>query len=241
MGGDTGQKKSAEAGLQQTGANVTAAAAQTPQEDAQYSGSFDIGKFLQQYFGGQVGMNAMPSGAQNATQQYTGQGALQQGLYNQSLQDVQNPYGSYESALQPALQQAQEQINSYYQKRGLLNSGIAIGDMGTAGVDLAIQEAQGKMQARQQALSNASTLSNQINTYGQNNIGNLANLYSNEQGFGLQSLGRQSQGAQAGAQYTAAPYTAQLGNYYGAQAALQALPGQLIGAAGKVGSAAVMA
>lgn len=239
IGGDQG-KDDAASGIQAAGQQSYDRSKQTPQEASQYSNSFDIGTLLQQIYGSQMGLNDAPAGYKNSSQQFQSSDALNQGLYNQTLQDVNNPYGAYESALQPALQQAQETINSYYQKRGLINSGLAIGAMGTAGVDLAIQEAQGKMQARQQALSNASTLSSNIYNTGQTNIGNLANLYGTEQQAGLQSMSRQAGAAANAAGYQAYPYQAQLGSYYGGQAALQALPGQLVGAAGKVAASAAL-
>lgn len=229
-----GSKSKGAEGIAQAGSDLYARTEQTPQESQQYQGSFDIGKLLQQIFQSQQGIGSAPQGYQGAEQQFQGQGALGQQLYNSALNGVQNPEQQYMSTLQPQLQQAQDSINQYYQKRGLLNSGLAIEGMGRAGVDLAIQQAQAMMQNRQQQFSNAFGLEQNAQTLGQNNLGSLANLYSQQQGYGQQSLGRQAAGAQAAAQYQAYPYQAQLGNYYGGQAALQALPGQLVGAAGNV-------
>lgn len=234
-----GGKKGKGAGtdIQSAGSTLYNRTKMTDEESSQYKGSFDIGSFLKQLFGAQAGMNAAPAGAVSPDQAYQNQGDLEKGLYSQTLKDVNNPYGSYESALQPALTQAQDTINSYYQKRGLINSGLAIEGMGRAGVDLAIQEAQGKMNARQQAMSNATTLGNNIYSQYNSNIGNLAGLYNNQQFYGLQGMNRQAGGAQGAAGYQAYPAQAALGSYYGGQAALQALPGQIIGAAGKVATA----
>lgn len=228
--GNSGQKKNAESDIKAAGQSVTDASKLTPQESSQYQGSFDIGSFLKQLFGGQVGMNAMPSGAQSGVDQFTNQNPLAKGLYDQTLQDVNNPYGSYESALHPALMQAQDTINSYYQKRGLLNSGLAIEGMGRAGVDLAIQEAQGKMQARQQAMSNASGLNQNIFSNQQQNYGNLANLYNSQQGYGQNAMSRQYQGAAQAAGYQAYPAQAALGNFYGQQGAVGQGVGTALGA-----------
>jgi hypothetical protein len=138
--------------------------------------------------------------------------------------------------LQPALQQSENYINQSANQRGLLTSGIPIGQMGTAGVNLAIQEAQGRMNAYQQNMANAQSLTGNIQQTGQQNLQNLGNLYSQQQTAGLQASGRQATAAQNNAQYQAYPYQAQLGSYYGGQAANQALPGQSIGALGTLGS-----
>src|SRR5258708_4432742 len=107
MIGSNKNKDSGTAGIEAAGKSVKDATKMTDQEQSQYSNSFDIGKFLQEYFQGQM-TGQQASGTISADQQYQNQGALEQGLYNQTVQDVNNPYGSYESALQPALQQAQD-------------------------------------------------------------------------------------------------------------------------------------
>lgn len=231
MGG--GDKKKAEEGLTGVGEGIQKAAAVTPEEQQQYKGSFDIGNFLKQLEMYQMGGGEAPQGYQDPTQQFLRQGGeVGQNYYNQILSESKDPYANYESSLRPALQQAQDATNQYYQSRGLLNSGLAIEGMGRAGVDLAIKEASGRMQARQQSMGEVSDFLNYTQGAQQQNIGNLTNLYGQQQSAGQNALGRQSQGYQAAGQYMAAPYTAQLGGYYGRQAALNALPGQLIGAAG---------
>lgn len=237
--GSSSDKKEGASGIQQAGTDLYNRTQQTPEESSQYSGSFDIGKFLQQYFGGQTGMNAMPNGSQTSEQQLQNQGQLGQTLYNQTLSQAQNPDAYFNSTLNPDLAQAQDTINTYYQKRGLLNSGLAIESMGRAGVDLSIKDAQARMANRQQSLQNAMGVSQYAGNINQNNLSNLANLYSTQQNAGLNSLNRQAGGAQGAAQYQAYPYQAQLGSYYGGQAAQQALPGQLISAAGNVAASAV--
>lgn len=228
-----GDKSGAEAGIQAAGEQSYQRAKQTPEEAAQYSKSFDVGDFLRQYFQEQAGMTG--------EQQLQNQGELGKSLYQQTLSQSQNPDAYFQSTLQPDLMQAQDTINTYYQKRGLLNSGLAIESMGRAGVDLAIKDAQARMANRQQSLNNALQISQYGSNMGQNNMANLSNLYSTQQNAGLNSLSRQAQGASVAAGYQAAPYTAQLGNYYGQKAANQALPGQLIGAAGNIAGAAIMA
>lgn len=223
-------KGGAEAGIQQAGEQQYQRAAQTGEESGQYSRSFDLGKFLEQYFRAQAGSTG--------EQQLQNQGALGKSLYDQTLAQSQNPDAYFQSTLQPDLAQAQDTINTYYQKRGLLNSGLAIESMGRAGVDLAIKDAQARMANRQQSLNNALQVSQYGSNIGQNNLSGLANLYSTQQNAGLNSLSRQAGGAQVAAQYQAYPYQAELGSYYGGQAALQAIPGQLIAAGGKAAGAA---
>ena len=230
MGGDQG--KNAGNAIQQAGTNAYNESKMTDQESQQYSGSFDIGNFLSQYLGSQVGMNASPSGALSATQQYEQNNPLGTALYDQTLSDVQNPMANYQSTLQPQLQQAQDTINKYYQSRGLLNSGISIGSMGTAGVDLAIQEAQQQMNYRQQALQNASGLNTQIYNQQQQNIGNLGQLYNNQQQLGQGAMNRQAQAAFQNANYQAYPAQAALGNYYANQGAAGSDIGGVIGGVG---------
>ncbi len=194
---------------------------------------------LQQIYSSQQGIGDAPEGYQSGEQQLQNQGQLGQSLYSQILSQTQNPDAYYQSTLAPDLQQAQDTINTYYQKRGLLNSGLAIESMGRAGVDLAIKDAQARMASRQQALNNGLQLSQYAGNMGQTNLSNLANLYSTQQNAGLGSLSRQAGAANNAAQYQAYPYQAQLGNYYGGQAALQALPGQIISGGSKIAASAV--
>lgn len=235
--GDSGKDKAGDA-IQAAGEQSYERSKQTGDEASQYQGSFDTGNFLKQYFGYQAGMNEAPDGYQSSVDQFQKDNPLAQTLYNQTLSQAENPDAYYQSTLAPDLLQAQDTINTYYQKRGLLNSGLAIESMGRAGVDLAIKDAQARMANRQQSLQNAQSVNQNIYGVNQNNLGNLASLYSNQQQSGLNSLNRQAGAAANTAQYQAYPAQAALGNYYGGQAALQALPGQLIGASGKVAAAA---
>lgn len=223
--------------IRETGNTLYDRTKQTGGEASQYAGSFDIGEFLKQYFGYQSGMNAKPSGALSASDQFQQDNPLAQALYSQTLSEAQDPDKYYQSTLAPNLAQAQDTINTYYQKRGLLNSGLAIESMGRAGVDLSIKDAQARMAARQQSLQNAQAVNQNVYANNQQNLGNLANLYSTQQNAGLQSLSRQAAGATNAAGYQAAPATAQLGNYWGNVASQQALPGQIISAAGTVAAA----
>lgn len=236
MGNDEGDGGSG-ADIQQAGQTLFDRTKQTGGERSQYEGSFDIGNFLKQYFGYQSGMNAAPSGYQSPTQQFTQDNPLSKALYDQTLSEAQNPDAYYQSTLSPNLAQAQDSINSYYQKRGLLNSGLAIESMGRAGVDLAIKDAQARMAARQQSLQNAQAVNQNIYSNNQQNLGNLANLYNTQQNAGLQSMSRQAGGAANAAGYQAYPAQAQLGSYYGGIAAQQQLPAAIIGGAAKIATA----
>lgn len=237
LDGTSGNDGGAGEGIQQTGQTLYNRTKQTGGEEQQYANSFDIGKFLEQYFGHQAGMNAAPQGYQSATDQYQQDNPLAKTLYDQTLSQAQDPDKYFQSTLQPDLTQAQDTINTYYQKRGLLNSGLAIESMGRAGVDLAIKDAQARMANRQQSLQNAQSINQNVFANNQQNMGNLANLYSTQQNAGLQSLNRQAGGAQAAAGYQAYPMQAQLGSYYGGIAAMQALPGQIISGGAKLAAA----
>ena len=213
------------------GNNVASQTALTPEATKQLQGSYGLGQNLEQLYTQQLGAGA------NAEQNYQNQGPLAQSTYNQTLQQAQNPLAGYQSTLQPQLEQAQNQINEYYNARGLDNSGIAIGAMGTAGVDLAIQQAQQEMQYQQQSLSNANALSTNISGLQQQNLQNVSGLYGQQQSTGVAQQGQANQGLETAAGIQTYPYQAQLGSYYGGIAAQQALPGQLIGAGGQLGAA----
>lgn len=240
MFGSSRQKKKGEESITQAGNTLYERSKATPDEISQYQGSFNIGKLLNQIYQYQAGVGQAPAGYVDPTQQYQ-RDDLNKALYGQILSQVQNPEQYYMNTLQPELQQAQDTINSYYQKRGLLNSGLAIEGMGRAGVDLAIKQAQNKMNFRQQALQNAQTLSQNIYEMGQGGLTNLSNLYTTQQQAGQNALSRQASAATQAAGYQAYPGQAALGSYYGGRAALQALPGQLIAAYGQAASKAPIA
>lgn len=228
-----GGKSKASEGIAQAGATMYERGQMTPQESAQYGGSFDIGNFLKQLMMGKLGGGAMPAGYQNEEAQFQQQGDLAKALYGQTLSGVKDPDALYTSTLQPQLQATQDYINRQYQNRGLIRSGMGIESMGRAGVELSIREAEARMANRQTQMANAGALSSGIMGLGQQNIGNLAGLYGSQQGYGLNAMGRQAGQAQAAAQYQAYPYQAMLGDIYGRSAAMYALPGQIIGAAGQ--------
>lgn len=238
MGGSSNDGGSG-AAISAIGDKIQSQGAATDQESAQYSGSFDIGSYLKQLFGAQVGMNAAPAGAVNQDQAFQNQGPLEQSIYSNVLNQSQNPTAGWQSTLAPQLTQAQDQINKYYNSRGLINSGIAIGDMGTAGVDLAIQNAQNEMTYQQQSLQNAGALSSNINSQNQQNVGNLESLYTTQQQAGQNVASRALGATETAAGYQSYPNQAALGSYYGGVAAAQKLPGQLIGSASQLGAAAL--
>ena len=226
-------KSSAEEGITQAGRGITQATQQTPAEAQQYGRSFEIGNLLDELMRYQQGLGQAPQGYLNPEQQFLQQGGeLGKAYYGQTLRGVQDPYQAYESQLQPSLRATEDYINRAYQQRGLLRSGLPIEQMGRAGVELSIREAQDRMNFRGQELARGGELSQYTQGIGQQNIANLANLYGQQQQFGQQAMGRQASGAQAAASYYAYPSQAQLGDVYGRQAAMYALPGQLIGAAG---------
>lgn len=220
---------SASTALNNIGVGIQKEGAMSPQQISQYQSSFNTGQ----------GLTGLESSVLSGTpeQQYQNQGPLASSTYQDVLAQAQNPTAGWQNALAPQLQQAQNSINEYYNARGLDNSGIAIGAMGTAGVDLAIQNAQNEMTYQQQSLNNAGTLNSNISSLNQQNIGNLQNLYGSQQGYGLTGQSMQNQAYQSGAEYQAYPQQAALGSAYGSIAAQQALPGQLINAGGSLGAA----
>lgn len=216
-------------GIANIGNQIQQESQMSPQQSSQYNSSFNVGQ----------GLTGLESNVLQGTpeQQYQNQGPLAQSTYNQILNQAQNPLAGYQSALAPSLEQAQNSINEYYNSRGLDNSGIAIGAMGTAGVDLAIQNAQNEMTYQQQSLNNAGTLNSNISSLNQQNIGNLQGLYGTQQQQGLSETALQQQGYQAGAEYESYPYQSQLGYGYGQLAAAQAVPGEIAGQANQLGAA----
>ena len=90
------------------------------------------------------------------------EGAIPEELANQILADVQAPGARYEDTLNQQLELARTMVNAEANRRGVFGGlpegGIRFENLGRAGVDLAIQSASGRQAARQQDLSNASTL-----------------------------------------------------------------------------------
>jgi hypothetical protein len=222
----------ASAQLQGIGNSVQQESAMSQKAQDQWSGSYALGTQLQNQY------TAADQGTPE--QQYQNQGPVSQALYNDVLAQAQNPTAGWQSALSPQLTQAQNQINEYYNSRGLINSGIAIGSMGTAGVDLAIQNAQNEMTYQQQSLQNAQALSQNAGLVGQQNSQNLQNLYQNQQATGLQGQQLAQQGYQEGAGYIAEPSEAQLGYGYGQMAAGSQEIGSGISSLGSLGSDMMM-
>lgn len=233
MMGDEGGKSKAEQGIAESGSRVYDAGKLTSQESEQYLGSFDIGKLLEQIYKYQMGLGQAPESYMSSTDQYLREsGELGNLLYKSTLEEAKDPYAYYQSTLDPQLQQAEDYINRQAQGRGLIRSGIPIEQMGRAGVELAIKEANAKMAAREASLGRTAGLVEYMTGQSQNNLTNLANLYSGQQQSGLNAMGRQAGQAQAAGQYWSYPYQARLGDIYGRQAALYALPGQMLQAAG---------
>lgn len=230
-------KEKAGKGITETGERVYQAAKATPQEEAQYGESFKTGQLIEQISKYLMGMGGAPEGYAGSEAQYLQGGPLAQAYYGKTLAGVQDPYAAYESQLRPALQQAEDYINRQAQGRGLIRSGIPIEQMGRAGVELAIKEAQDRMRFRSEELARGGELSQYGRGLEQQNLMNLSNLYNTQQTMGQTSLGRQAGAAQAAGQYWAYPAQAELGSIYGKEAALWALPGQMLGAGGKALSA----
>lgn len=227
----------AEAEIRRAGELAYSRGKMTPEEQAQYQGSFGTGRDLEAISRYQMGMGERPEGYQTGEQQYQQGGPLAQAYYDKTLAGVKDPYAAWESSLDPQLQQAEDYINRQAQGRGLLRSGMPIESMGRAGVELAIKSAQERMNARQQELQRGAGLSQYGFGLEQQRYGNLSNLYGQQQQFGQQAMGRQASQALGVAGYQSYAPQAALGSYYGGKAALQALPGQVLGAAGQAAGA----
>lgn len=190
--------------------------AMSPEELSQYQGSFDIGSLLEQIYKAYMGQGTMPEGQLSPEAQYQNQtGQIGSALYQNALQGAQNPYAGWESSLQPQLAAMSDYVNSQMQSRGLLNSGLDIEQMGRAGVDLAVQEAQNRMAYGQQSLQNASTMAGNVQNTVQANLANLSQLYNQQQGYGVTGAARQAGQALGVLPTQTAPYYAGLGQAYG--------------------------
>ena len=77
------------------------------------------------------------------------------GVASKIVGQAQTPEDFFTPALNENLQLAEDYINNQFARRGMLGSGLQIEGMGRAGVELAIQEADRKQQARRQAQQDA--------------------------------------------------------------------------------------
>ncbi len=228
--GSSKERKAAETGITQAGETMYERGKLQYGEETQYPESFKLGEIYKQILLSQMGLGQAPSGYQGYEQQYQQQGDLAKTLYGTTLADVQDPYASYESTFQPQLQSAEDYINRQAAERGLLRSGVPIEQMGRAGAEIAVKEAAARMTYRQQALSNASNLSQNIYSQGQQNLSNLYGLYGTQQQAGLTAMSRQASQAQAAAQYSAYPYQYALGNSGGSMGGMGTALGAGLGA-----------
>lgn len=231
-GGKKNEKEKAEQGITQAGEQMYGRGKATGEEEAQYQKSFQIGELLRQLAQYYSGVGQAPSGYVSPEQRLQQSGALGKSYYEQTLRGTQDPYAAYESQLQPSLQLTQDLINRQAQQRGLLRSGIPLSAMGTAGVTLAVAEAQDRMRFRAEELARGGELSNWLQGQQQQQYGNLANLYGQQQTAGQNALARQAGQAQIAAQYQSYAPMAQLGNIYGSQGNLGAGIGGTVGAIG---------
>lgn len=227
------EKRKAEEGIMAAGAQAYERSKMTPEEQAQYSGSFKSGDLLNQAYLYRAGLGPKPSGYTEPTEaELFGEGPLASTLYQSALAGAKDPYAAYISSLTPQLQLAEDYINRSAQGRGLLQSGIPIEQMGRAGVDLAIKDAQARMAARSEELARAAGVYDVINQNEQTRFDQPQRMYEFQQSKGGQDMNRQAQAAWQNAQYQAYPGQAALGSAYGKEAALWALPGQALGAIG---------
>jgi len=210
-----GARKGAEESIDKLSNEAYNRGKMTDAESEQYSGSFDIGKLIEQVYKGQVGLGKMPEGYATPEQQYLQQtGEIGKSLYDTTLADLKDPYATYESQLNPALKAAEDFVNTSMQRRGLLKSGLNIESMGRAGVDLAIKEAQDRMAYRSEALTRGAGMADTIQSTGQTNLANISNLYNTQQGYGQNAMARQAGQALGVLPTQVAPQMARLGDAY---------------------------
>jgi len=219
-----GARKGAEQSIQNITGQAYDAGKMTDSESKQYQGSFDLGNIIKQIMQYQQGLSEAPSGYSSPEEQYYRQtGDIGKELYSTTMADLKNPYATYESTLSPQLQAAEDYINASMQKRGLLQSGLNIENMGRAGVDLAIQDAQNRMAYRADALTRAAGMADTIQSTGASNLANISNLYNQQQGYGQNAMARQAGQALGVLPTQVAPQMARLGDAY---AQIQAGRGQ---------------
>lgn len=220
---EKGQEIFQKSGGNEAERGITAAGAMTPEEEAQYQRSFQLGNTIEQLLKYQQGLGEAPTGYMDSTGQYLQQtGKVGQGLYDQVLKGIQDPDALYKSTLDPQLRLASDFINNQYNTRGLMGSGLNIEQMGRAGAELAVNEANARMTNRQNQILNASSLAGNIYGVQQQDINNMSNLYNQQQNVAQGQRARQ-------AEYTAYPYQAQLGQAYGMQNALYNNAGKMFG------------
>lgn len=212
------QKKSAEEGLSNVATTLYERGKMTDQEYQQWQDSFKSGTLLEDIQKGNLGLGQYPSGYLSPEQQYQQTGPMSQALYNRAAMDVMDPYASYESTLQQQLGLAKDYINTQFNQRGFApggETGLAVEQMGRAGAELAIAEANARMNWRQQMLNEGAGISQTAMNLGQQNYSNLYNQYALQQGLAQTGMQRQLQAAGQTAQIQAYPYQAQLGSAYG--------------------------
>jgi hypothetical protein len=222
--GSFGKKKAAQ--------GIASAGALDPLEEASRRRAFENERILSEILRFQQGVGARPQGFLTAQEQFTRQGPLAQAILSETLRGVAQPGQVFTSTLEPQLQVAEDFIRRRFAQRGLLRSGLPIEAMGRAGVELAIQEAVNRLNFRNQALAQALGLQGQMTNLGQQRLASLAALTAKGQQFAQAAR-------QRAAEFQAYPLQAELGSALGREAALMALPGQALGAAGQIGAAMI--
>ncbi len=199
----------------------------TPQEQAREQRAFANEQLVAEILRNRLG-------APGTTQEgaFAAGGDLSQALLSQVTGGVQRPEEQFAQVLEPQLQIAEDFINRRAQQRGLLQSGLPIEELGRAGVELSVQRALANLQTRNQLIQQGQGLQQQISGQEQSRLAQLGNL-----GISGQQLSQTARGRQT--EFQAFPLQADLGSALGQQAALQSLPGQLIGAGGDIFSSLI--
>jgi len=220
-------------GAKKRGDSIGGAGALTPEEQQSLRLSSENEAILSQILRFQQGVGERPSGFLSPSQQFAQQGDLQRALIEKVTRGVQDPDAVFQSTLNPQLQIAEDFINRRFQQKGLLRSGLPIESLGRAGVELAIGEANARLNFRNQALQQGFQLQGGIQGVGQQNIVNLAGLTARGQNFSQTGINRAATAQIRGIESDLAQDAA-------TRAGIQTLIGSGIGAAGSLGSGALI-
>lgn len=153
------------------GGPATAVEART---DQSYQGLRDVAAFTPEE---QAVLNALRGISTTG-----GEGAGINDIFSQLVGRAKNPDQYFSSTFSPQLQLLQDQVKARAASRGTLGSGLELEDLGRAGVELAIKEAQQREAFRQDQLANFMGLFNLGQGFRSQEIGLEEGLVNLQQG-----------------------------------------------------------
>jgi hypothetical protein len=118
---------------------------------------------------------------------------LESQIQGRLSQDLTNPTQSYEDTFTPQFELLRDKMRSQAAQRGIVGSGLELENMGRAGIDLAIAQANARNQSRQQGISNALAGNQQVEGGVINRQAGLQNYLANLQSMQSSERARQSQ------------------------------------------------